>query len=38
MEMFINKMEGSSHKRHQTSGNHLEITVYIEKRIENDAY
>ena len=37
MEICINKMEGSSHKRRQTSGNHLEFMVYIEKGVENDA-
>ena len=38
MEKFINKMERSSHKRRQaSSGSHLEIMVYADQGVENNA-
>ena len=30
-------MEGHSHKRRQASGSHLEIMVYVDQGVENDA-
>ncbi|XP_065917760.1 A disintegrin and metalloproteinase with thrombospondin motifs 4-like [Dysidea avara] len=36
-ETFVNKMEGHSHKRRQASGSHLEIMVYVDQGVENDA-